>query len=280
VATSMTIARPALGALLALALALAFWPRDAAAHTCDDPLSTDLIAGRTIDAGDVKVCNDDTTLTVTYDPTFPWCLLKTDLHVATSRSGIPQNKSGNPIPGQFAYGDEHNCAGAASFEIPLADIDSGVSPGDAVVIAAHAEVEDDTGREEGAWGEGTRFVERGNWAMYFTYVVQAAPPTTSCGCDSNVTPGGTSGASLLAALCPNGRLAPGVIFDDNADLVGPQVPGPGGTDTRSAYLVLDATTFPVCVLCDVGGCFGFQFPPDQAEACLAHLRVSCGQPLP
>jgi hypothetical protein len=55
----------------------------------------------------------------------------------------------------------------------LADIgDNGVSPGDSVVIAAHAEVEDGK-REEGAWGKGTRFVARGNWAMYFTYVVQA-----------------------------------------------------------------------------------------------------------
>jgi hypothetical protein len=42
-----------------------------------------------------------------------------------------------------------------------------------VVIAADATVEDDAGREEGAWGDGTRFVERGNWAMYFTYEVQS-----------------------------------------------------------------------------------------------------------
>jgi hypothetical protein len=72
-----------MGSLLAFAFAPALWPSDAAAHTCDDPFSTDLIAGRHIDAGDVKVCNDHTTLTVTYDPTFPWCLLETNLHVAT-----------------------------------------------------------------------------------------------------------------------------------------------------------------------------------------------------
>ncbi len=50
----------------------------------------------------------------------------------------------------------------------MADIGDGVEPGDTVFIAAHAEVEDGE-REEGAWGKGTRFVERGNWAMYFTY---------------------------------------------------------------------------------------------------------------
>ena len=178
--TLMTTSPAALGGLLAMALAPAFWPGDAAAHTCDDPFSTGLIAGRTIDAGDVKVCNDDTTLTVTYEAMFPWCLLDTNLHVATipeppadPDANIPQNGPGNPIPGHFAYGDEHDCVGTAVFEIPLDEIDGGVIPGDTVVIAAKAEVEDGK-REEGAWGEGQRFVARGNWAMYFTYEVQEA----------------------------------------------------------------------------------------------------------
>ena len=96
-----------------------------------------------------------------------------NLHVATSKNGIPRSKSGDPIPGQFAYGDEYGgCLDApVTFEIPLDEIDGGVGPGDTVAIAAHAEVEDDA-RQEGAWGEGTRFVARGNWAMSFTYAVQ------------------------------------------------------------------------------------------------------------
>jgi hypothetical protein len=104
--------------VLALALAPAFWPSDAAARTCDDPFSTDLIAGQSIDAGNVKVCNDETNLTVTYEATFPWCLLETDLHVGTSKPNIPQTNRGNPKPDEFAYGDEHDCVGRASFEIP------------------------------------------------------------------------------------------------------------------------------------------------------------------
>jgi hypothetical protein len=177
---SMTMAPTALGGLLALALLGAFWPSGAAAHSCDDPFSTDLIAGRTIDAGDVKACNDDTTLTITYEATYPWCLLETHLHVATIAdppadpdANIPQNRPGNPIPGHFAYGDDYGgCLdGAATFEIPLEQIDGGVGPGEVVVIAAHAEVEDGK-REETAWGEGSRFVARGNWAMYFTYDIQ------------------------------------------------------------------------------------------------------------
>ena len=30
------------------------------------------------------------------------------LHVATSLEGIPQTPSGNPIPGQFDYGEEYD----------------------------------------------------------------------------------------------------------------------------------------------------------------------------
>jgi hypothetical protein len=68
------------------------------------------------------VCNDDTELTVTYEAMFPWCLLKTDLHVAINVSGIPRTSKGNPKPDEFAYGDEYGgCLdGPAAFEIPLA----------------------------------------------------------------------------------------------------------------------------------------------------------------
>jgi hypothetical protein len=175
--TSMTTLRTALGGLLALALLPAFWPSDAMAQDCTDE-ATDLIAGRTMIVGDVNVCNDETTLTVTYEATTPWCLLATNLHVATSENDIPQTNKGNPIPGQFAFGDEHDCApgGTATFAIPLDDIgEDGVEPGDTVVIAAHAEVRNtENFEEEGAWGDGARFVERGPWATYFTYAVQEA----------------------------------------------------------------------------------------------------------
>jgi Protein of unknown function (DUF1554) len=211
--TLMTTSRTALGGLLALALAPALWPGEAAAHTCDAPFSTDLIAGRTIDAGDVEVCNDDATLTVTYEATFPWCLLATNLHVATipdppaqPDDNIPQNGPGNPTPDEFAYGDDYGgCLDRpAVFEIPLDEIDGGVSPGDMVAIAAHAEVEDGE-RAEGAWGEGPRFVERGNWAMYFTYEVQEGTCNTPGGsCTVFVTStrhtgnlGGLAGADAI-----------------------------------------------------------------------------------
>jgi hypothetical protein len=65
-----------------------------------------------------------------------------------------------------------------AFEIPLAEIGAeGVEAEDPVVIAARADLfvlESD--RQEGAWAAGTRFTERGDWATYFTYTVEEAPP--------------------------------------------------------------------------------------------------------
>ena len=116
------------------------------------------------------------------------------------------------------YGDEYGgCLdGPATFEIPLGDIDGGVSPSDTVAIAAHAEVEDG-GREEGAWGEGTRFVERGNWAMYFTYAVQEGVCGGAKSCAVFVTStthtgnlGGLDGADAICqARAESGPAAPG-----------------------------------------------------------------------
>ena len=52
----MTTTRTALGGALALALAPALWPSDAAAHTCDDPFRTDLVTAKGINIGEVTVC--------------------------------------------------------------------------------------------------------------------------------------------------------------------------------------------------------------------------------
>ena len=88
--TSMTKTRTALGGALALALAPALWPSDAAAHTCDAPFTTDLVTAKGIDVGQVTVCNDADFLTVTYETTFPWCVLRTNLNVASDLAGIPK----------------------------------------------------------------------------------------------------------------------------------------------------------------------------------------------
>ncbi|MBA7575496.1 hypothetical protein ES708_17326 [subsurface metagenome] len=144
-------------------------------HTADDPQVTDLLAGQTIDVGDMKVWNDVNNLYVKYVITASdWCLTETHLHVADELSQIPQTKKGNPILGRFDYKDEYDCVTESYlYTIPL-DLDW--EPGETLFIATHAvvqkQIDDDSIQEETAWGKGTRFVDKGNWGMYFEYVVE------------------------------------------------------------------------------------------------------------
>ena len=171
---------------LALALLQRFWPSDAAAHTCDAPFTTDLVTGTGIDVGEVKVCNDAEFLTVTYETTWPWCVLRTNLHVARDLAGIPKFRLlGTPNFLRFDFSEEVDCEVPAPVDIPLDEIDGGVVPGDTVTIAARAVVEGEgpdgthprclLGDKCVAWGEGPRFRPRLP-AMYFTYEVQEPPP--------------------------------------------------------------------------------------------------------
>ena len=108
----------------------------AAAHTADDPCVTDLLAGQHIDAGDVKVWNDDANLYVQYVTEGGWELVETHLHVATSLQDIPQTKKGNPIPGQFEYFMYHDPPVTEyTYAIPLT-----WDPCTELCIAAHAVV--------------------------------------------------------------------------------------------------------------------------------------------
>ncbi len=56
-----------------------------------------------------------------------------------------------------------------TYSIPLAELK--VSPGEEVIVAAHAGVVNPAGVEEGGWGRGERFTPLGNPAMYFRYSV-------------------------------------------------------------------------------------------------------------
>jgi len=98
-----------------------------------------LYAGQNIPVGTVEVSNDGDNLYVTYLIDAPgWYLTETHLHVACSESKIPQNKKGNPKPGQFDFKTEHEYFEEITeepFVISLDDIGC-CSP----VIAAHAVV--------------------------------------------------------------------------------------------------------------------------------------------
>lgn len=99
----------------------------------------DLYAGQTTLVGTVTVTElSSTSLTVTYNMNAGYCLTQTHVAVASTPAGIPQTKTGNPIPGQFPQGETFSScvttAGPYTF--------TGLTKG-AVVVAAHAVVWDE-----------------------------------------------------------------------------------------------------------------------------------------
>jgi hypothetical protein len=106
------------------------------AHTESEPFKKDLIAGKSIDVGDVLVWNDEDYLYVKYETTDDWYISEVHLEVATDLSSIPQAK-GNPIPGKFTYKAEGLWTQEYVFTIPLS-WDAGTT----LCIAAHAKVWD------------------------------------------------------------------------------------------------------------------------------------------
>jgi hypothetical protein len=131
-------------------------------------LCLDLIAGQHTVAGEVCIINDADTLFVTYTTNDGWVLNQTHLHFGNSLADFPLNRPGNPQIGHFAHSNSHS-PGVTEFtyEAPLGDLDG------EIVIGAYAAVSNaDVGTSEAAWGNGQRFVDQGNWAMYFKYTIQ------------------------------------------------------------------------------------------------------------
>lgn len=180
-----------------LAIGLVLPAVSASAHTESDPFATDLIAGKSMDVGDVLVWNDDENIYVKFvldqeAVDDGWEITETHLYIGANQ---PPTSS----PGQFPYHDA-DASGVPDTEVlymmPLADIYSysmqanrsgrptgvmipngnpGVESGDDVFIAAHAviTVDDEFGdplRDETGWGNGENFGT--NWGMYFMYTVQ------------------------------------------------------------------------------------------------------------
>lgn len=164
---------------------------------CDPSVTVDLIADGGSDAtevviGTVEVSDLNGDISVTYSLMDDWFLRETHLHIAgdddEDGSGdcdrIPQNKKGNPKVGHFALSRDYGPGVQEDTYLVSQDGASNVfgedfSDGEALCIAAHAAVfqdendndafDPDVDREESAWGEGDRFVDRGNWAMHFDY---------------------------------------------------------------------------------------------------------------
>jgi hypothetical protein len=127
------------------------------------------------DVGDLTVSSDGTQLVVTYTMTGDWEMMETHLYVGTT----PPSKS---APGKFPYKHE-------ALADPTSDIyaftysDMGWSSGDAVYIAAQAQLRKPIGTDaygnpiyayETAWAQGAQPIPPGkNWATYFAEVLAA-----------------------------------------------------------------------------------------------------------
>ncbi len=147
---------------------------------CGEAAEFTLWAGQHINSGSLFIYNDQDYLYVTFATTGNWVIMKTHLHIASSLNGIPKNKQGIPVPGQFAYSTTHNPAVTEyTYSFLLSDL--GYNVGDSFVVAAHAEVgmfdlDGNLVQEETAWGGNTP--GPGNrWWYYATFTVQECEDT-------------------------------------------------------------------------------------------------------
>jgi hypothetical protein len=126
----------------------------------------ELIAGQTINTGNVIVANDIENLYVTYRSGNGWKIKEIHLY-AGSIENVPVNSQSVPVPGHFPIKESFNPeVGTVTFEIPLAELPQ------CPYILAHAVVVKD-GREETAWGkgeisfEGAYDISRWGWIIQF-----------------------------------------------------------------------------------------------------------------
>ena len=134
-----------------------------------------LYAGQHIPIGTLTITNDAETMFVTYAVEGDWFISETQVHAASDASDVPRTPGG-PVPGRFDFSEVHDPAVSTyTYEIPLGTL----SPGDKIIVAAHAAVvkvqNGEIVQEETAWSSGERFVNRGNWATYTEYILQDVP---------------------------------------------------------------------------------------------------------
>lgn len=140
----------------------------------------DLLAGQTIDAGDVCFSVDASsgTLTVSYYTYDGWELTEAHLWVGETQDGYPKAKNGNPKIGNFPYNSGDITGRTAySFSLPLGnvqsffdldDLDTYCDQSGTIYAMAHAALRKDDGtggyQTETGWSDGEGAVQRGSWA--------------------------------------------------------------------------------------------------------------------
>lgn len=129
-----------------------------------------LFAGQTIPMGTLEFANDATNLYVSYTANPDWYFTEVHLYVG-DLANTPTSGGGTPAPGRFPLKRTFSNSTLSQYEefvIPLSSLTTS-----SVIIAAHAaticvENGDVVGKET-AWGAGTRFTSKKNWATYVSY---------------------------------------------------------------------------------------------------------------
>ena len=146
---------------------------------CAAPSAFQLIAGQTINAGNLLVSNDGSYLRVEYVAKTGFNLGTVHLWVGTDPTKVPKNKQGIPVPGQFPY--KGDAATGYVFYLPLpTGFDCKTTT---LYIYAHAEVNYMVAgitKTETAWSEGTTF-GTSRWGWYSSYKPCCATTVVSTG---------------------------------------------------------------------------------------------------
>ena len=135
-----------------------------------------IYAGQNIEVGTLQIINDQDYLYLNVYLNEGWAATQSHIHIAGSLAGIPQNRKGIPIPGQFAYSESYAPAQElVSYQFLLDDL--GFEIGETMYIAAHFDVKlySPTGgviQSETAWG-GDQAGPGPRWWFFANYSLQA-----------------------------------------------------------------------------------------------------------
>jgi hypothetical protein len=197
----------------------------------------DLLAGQTIDAGDVCFAVDETyeNLTVTYNTADDWELTEAHLWLGDVLDAYPATKKGNPKIGNFPY-NSGDITGLTtySFTVPLGSVQEHFDlnnlddycPDGAtgtIYAMAHAAVRrvDGNGnvvQTETGWSAGERVVEKGSWAtrteIQLEVTCENGPPPPSGRGQETAIMFGSIGFDELLDNCTNNQ---GVSPDNVSD---------------------------------------------------------------
>jgi hypothetical protein len=154
----------------------------AARVVVQDASCVTLLAGQTTPAGSVCTVVDGDSVRVTYSTTDGWRIFETHMWAGTSFASLPVNKAGNPQVGLFPHASTQTGVTSVTVSLPLSLF--GLSQGMAscapvtAYVVAHAVVKkqrlDGSWQSETAYGEGTRLVQKGNWATWFSITLTCA----------------------------------------------------------------------------------------------------------